>query len=575
MSIVGIDFGTTNSVVAVFTDGRAEAQPIDEPKNGEWKAMGFDRLLPSVFARGDAGEPLFGWAAKLRTGRKLEAVKRLLDADDKVSLDGEEYFVEEIASLLFGAIKQGAVQHALDISKAVVTVPANSRGLARLRTKICAGMVGIEVPVLINEPTAAAMAYGLKASVDQNVLVVDWGGGTLDVTLLQVTENVFVEQASKGVGRLGGIDIDKLMFQRLRDDVPEISTWSEAEVGTAMLEIEMAKIRLSDHDATTVALPRGQRSDISRVCFNEWIRPLIERLLVPVRTVIAEGEQQGVFVDVVLLVGGSCKIPAVRDAITELIGKEPLRGAVDPMTAVAEGAAIAAAILEGVYDGDFFVGLEHALGTATLGGAGAGLEFTPVLDRGMKLPAKKVKTFLPVVDGQDSVLLTVWEGDKTKPLDHDDNMLLMEREMELLTPRSIADSRIELEYSLDVSGLLHIHAVDGVDDQVLLDCDLKILIGHDPRTLVQMSRNVEDILNEVTRSTNGERAAPAPVVSLSQDVIVLLDRAREKVIPFVPDDEAAAFGALADALERAAGLGDHQAEKAALESALQRYTYLF
>ena len=575
MSIVGIDFGTTNSALAVFAAGRAEAQPIDEPKDAEWQALGFDRLLPSVFARGDAGEPLFGWPAKLRTGHKIEAAKRLLAADDKVSLDGEEYFVEEIASLLFGAIKQGAAARAgVDIRRAVVTVPANSRGLARLRTKICAGMVGIEVPVLINEPTAAAMAYGLRASVDQSVLVIDCGGGTLDVTLLQVAENVFIEQASKGIGRLGGVDIDKLVFQRLTEDLPGASTWTEAEVGAAMLEIEKAKIRLSSHDETSVALPRGQRRDITRFRFNEWIAPLIERLLVPVRTVISDGQKLGASVDVVLLVGGSCKIPAVRDAVTALIGKEPLRGSIDPMTAVAEGAAIAAAILEEEYDGDFFVGLEHALGTATLSTNEAGLEFATVLQRGMKLPTKAARTFFTVVDQQPTVRVQVWEGDEGKPLDHEENVKLGDFEL-ALTPRTIAESRIELEYLYDLSGLLHVRATDGVDDRVLLDQDLQTLTGQDPRALVQMSRTVESILGEAEGASNDGATTSSSAARMPAEVASLLVRARERVIRFVPDDEAEAIGSLADALERAAARGDYASEMSALESALQRYAYLF
>ena len=292
----------------------------------------------------------------------------------------------------------------LDIRRAVVTVPANSRGLARLRTKICAGMVGIEVPVLINEPTAAAMAFGLRTSIDQNVLVIDWGGGTLDVTLLQVAEGVFIEQASKGVSRLGGIDIDKVIFQRLTEDLPETSTWTEAEIGAAMLEIEKAKIRLSSHDETSVALPRGHRREHQSLSFQRvdraassngcWYRSVPSS---------RRAKRLVVSVDAVLLVGGSCKIPAVRDAVTALIGKEPLRGAVDPMTAIAEGAAIAAAILEQQYDGDFFVGLEHALGTAIVGEHNTGLEFAPVLKRNVKLPAKAVGTFFPVVDHQPTV----------------------------------------------------------------------------------------------------------------------------------------------------------------------------
>lgn len=570
MSSLGIDFGTTNSVLASFDRGVTETQPIDVPKDLEWSTMGFDRVLPSVFARGANGEPLFGWAAKLSSGEKSQAVKRLLATEEKVSVDGEDYLVEEIVSLLFGAIKQGAAAHAgIDLRRAVVTVPANSRGLARLRTKVCANMVGIEVPVLINEPTAAAMAYGLRAAVDQNVLVVDWGGGTLDVTLLQVADNVFVEQASKGVGKLGGIDVDKLMFQQLTQDLPEAATWTHAEIADAVLEIEKAKVRLSDNDATSVALPRGQRKEITRFRFNEWIEPLIQRLLVPVRTVVAEGLALGTPVDVVLLVGGSCKIPVVREAIAAEVGREPLRGAVDPMTAIAEGAAIAAAILDGTHDGDFFVGTEHALGTVALDGQG-GLRFSEILPRNMKLPAKGSDHFYPVTDMQETVLMQVVEGDATKPLDHEDNVQLDEWKIPLV-PRLVSESRIEIEYSYDVSGLLHVKVIDGVDDRILHEADVQSMTGHDPRALVQMAQHVESILEDSTAPT----PAPSLVADLPPEVELLLDRARAKVAPFVPDGDAQEIRALADALETASATGEYQAEKVALDSALQRYSYLF
>jgi molecular chaperone DnaK (HSP70) len=568
MSIIGIDFGTTNSALATFADGGARAEPIDAPDD-EWSAMGFDRVLPSVFARGDDAEPLFGWAAKLRTSRKIEAVKRLLAADDTVSLDGETYYVEEIASLLFGAIKHGAAANAgLDVVRAVVTVPSNSRGLARLRTKICAGMVGIEVPVLINEPTAAAMAYGLRTTSEQNVLVVDWGGGTLDVTLLMVSEGVFIEQASKGVGKLGGVDVDKLIFQRLTEDIPDATTWTDDEVGAAMLESEKAKIRLSDLEETSVPLPRGQRRSVTRRRLNEWLAPLVERLLVPVRTVIAEGEASGSRVDTVLLVGGSCKMPVVREAIADVTGREPLR-TVDPLTAVAEGAAIAAAILEGEYDGDFFVTTEHALGTAVFDPRNGVSSLSTILPRNMKLPAAKTEPFVPIVDNQESVRFEVWEGDATKPLGDDDNVKLAEWEVSLV-PRPLSDARIDVEYAYDASGLLHVKVADGVDDRTLFEADVRLMTGRDPGSLVEMATRVDETLRAVASGVAGSSDA-----SLPSDVSQSLARARVNVIPFVPDDAAVELRRFADALEAVALSGNYADEKADLDEALRRYAYLF
>lgn len=567
MTAVGIDFGTTNSALATFTGGTATAVDIDI-RDDEWKALGFGRVMPSVFARGDAGEPLFGWAAKLRPGRNLAAVKRLLAADDKVELDGEEYYVEEVASLLFGAIKQGAASQGLDVRKAVVTVPSNSRGLARLRTRICAQMAGIEVPILINEPTAAAMAYGLRTTTDQNVLVVDWGGGTLDVTLLQVSAGVFVEQASKGVQHLGGIDVDRLIFLELTRTVSGSDSWSEAEHGAAMLEIEKAKIRLSDHEETRVALPRGQDRDLSRRQLNEIVAPLIERLLVPVRTVVAEGEESGSPVDSILLVGGSCKMPIIREKLAELIGREPARSTVDPMTAVAEGAAIAAAILDGEYDADFFVTTEHALGTAVLDPATGVRSFSTILQRNTKLPAKGSEFFSPVVDDQDSLNLSVWEGDEDKALTDADNVLLGEFRV-ALTPRPLSEARLHVEYSYDVNGLLNVTLTDDVDQSVRFQGPVQSAVSRDPRALVEMAQSVEATLAQAP----GQAAVAAPV--LPPDVVESLGRARAKVIPFVPNEEGESIRQLADALEVAATSGDGAAAKAALDEVLRKYAYLY
>jgi len=572
VSSIGIDFGTTNSVLAQFVGGRAEAVPIDAPP-GEWAELGFDRVLPSVYARGEDGGPRFGWAAKANQRLdRFEAVKRLLATEETVTMGGETFIVEEIAGLLFGAIKQGAAERGVDVRKAVVTVPANSRGLARLRTRICAGFAEIEVPILINEPTAAAMAYGLRSSADQNVLVIDWGGGTLDVTLLSIAEDVFVEQASKGVGRLGGIDIDRLVYQKLTEDMPDASSWTSEEVITALLAIELAKVRLSAAEEVSVELPRGQRREITRRRFNEWIGALVDRLLVPVRTVIAEGEAMGSTLDQVVLVGGSCNIPLVRERVSDLTGREPARG-VNPMTAIAEGAAIAAAILDGAHDADFFVTTEHALGTSVLNPATGTLEFSEaILKRNQKLPASGTQTFVPVVDHQEGVELEVWEGDETKPLGDEENVRLAGWEVALV-PRLRDEARIDLTYTYDVSGLLHVRAVDGVDGRILFEGDVQSLSGRDPRMLVAAGEKVRNALAG-TPGLDDHPAADVPR-ELPSDVREIVERARRKVIPFVPDDEAASLGALVEALEVAAMDGDYGAARGALDDALRRHAYLF
>ncbi len=202
MSAFGIDFGTSNCVVARYAAGAIDVLPLDQPPP-TWASAGLDQLLPSVVAVGPGGHARFGWEAKLGTAPRAEAVKRLFAAGEVMELAGRSFPVEEIGALIFGHLRRLVAPRG-ELTRAVVTVPANSRGLARYRTRLCARLAGIEAVVLINEPAAAAMAFGLHAGDDQTVLVVDWGGGTLDVTVLELTDGVFLEHASKGVQRLGG-----------------------------------------------------------------------------------------------------------------------------------------------------------------------------------------------------------------------------------------------------------------------------------------------------------------------------------------------------------------------------------
>ncbi len=358
MSSVGIDFGTTNSVVATYSAGRAEALEIDTPP-AEWADLGFGRVLPTVMALDAAGRPSFGWEAKMQPGGRLEAVKRLFREEEIVSVGGQTFVVEEVATMLFAHMKRRAVEQGVDATQAVVTIPANSRGLARYRTKLTAGMAGLEVLALINEPTAAAMACSARMPFDQRILVVDWGGGTLDVTILQADSGIFVEQASKGIQQLGGLDFDNTISKMIVSVNPDAAAWTTADKSQFRLNVEKGKIRLSDQEFTNIELPRGGNFRLERAQFNQGARHLIERVRQPIEQTLRDIDADPRDIDAVLLVGGTCKIPLVRSFIGDILGKEPVAG-VDPMTAIAEGAAIAAAIMTGeAPDNDFFVGTEQ------------------------------------------------------------------------------------------------------------------------------------------------------------------------------------------------------------------------
>lgn len=566
MTAVGIDFGTTNSVVAQYAAGEVDVIAVDHPP-ADWPG-GFHRVLPSVFALGAEREPLFGWRAKRQPKGKLEAVKRLFSSEDHVSVGTEEFFVEEVAALLFAELRRASLDQGVDFSQAVVTVPANSRGLARTRTKICAGMAGVEVAALINEPTAAAMAFGLTATDDQTILVVDWGGGTLDVTVLGVIGGIFMEQASKGIQRLGGLDFDREIYKHLTADILESSSWDEPQQSEMRLEVERAKIALSSRDEVSVAIPGGGRRLVTRKKLTEWVQPLVRRAQEPVERCLADLRMTPSSIDHLLLVGGTCMMPMVRDFVGDITGRDAARG-VEAMTAVAEGAAVAAAILAGEHDSDFFVSTEHALGTVAVDGRGLP-RFSVLIERNHKLPAKETDRFVPVRDYQDSVLLTVIEGDPEKPLDHEDNVVLKEWEVEL-EPRPADETALDITYEYDVNGILHASVVEANSGKSLFSGDVAFVSGRDPHDLVAMAGRVDSLLQAGESSARGPTTGP----SLPNDVVITLERARGKVIPFVPDDEAKRLEELAVALEGGAAEGDHAAAKQELEEALRRYAYLF
>jgi molecular chaperone DnaK len=486
----GIDFGTTNSVLARLTGTGVETVPLADRLPAEWTSLGLDRVLPSVFAL-TGGRPLFGWPAKKQTRSRLEAVKRLFAVENVVTVGGETLPVEVAGALLFGHIKERAGDDT-PLERAVVTIPANSRGLARARTKLAAGLAGIDVLALINEPTAAAMAHARTIGSDQRILVFDWGGGTLDVTVLLAFEGSFVEQASMGVQRLGGLDLDAAFMAALAPHVPGSDGWTEEERNAFRLDLELAKIQLSTAPTVEVTLPDGGTLEITREYFENAIRPLIERTREPVEVCLRESPGR---IDHLVMVGGSSRIPLVQRFVTDLVGSEPNRD-VDPMTAIAEGAAIAAGILQGtVEDIDFHVGAEHALGTLARDDDTGVSTFSVLIGRNTKFPARTTQVYTPVRDFQESVAIVVVEGNPAKPLDDDDNVVLMDWEIPLPERRPMAEAAINITYEYDVDGILHVLVQDVRTGAVLIDAQLASGTGRNPEQLEEMKKQVVALMS--------------------------------------------------------------------------------
>jgi molecular chaperone DnaK len=572
MNSIGIDFGTTNSVVAVYGSGGTDVLPIDHPPAG-WEGLGFDKVLPSVLGIGVDQAATFGWGAKAQRINKLEAVKRLFASEDSVRIGDAEYSVEMAAALLFARLKHGAADAGLPLDRAVVTIPANSRGLARFRTRLCAGLAGIDVAALINEPTAAAMAHSIAAGQDQNILVFDWGGGTLDVTVLETVGGVFIERASKGIQRSGGLDLDNLFAAAALQQVPGHERWDEDARGLFRLRIERAKILLSTTEETSFELPGGGILSVDRALLKSAIQGKIEETRGPIDQCLRDLRISAGDIDHLVLVGGSSKIPAVRQFVSEVLGREPARGA-DPMTAVAEGAAIAAAILADDLDADFFVATEHALGTISNDDLDVP-EFSVLIGRNHKLPARAQGGYRPAREGQERVLVRVIEGDPTVALDAPDNVILKEWDVEVDPTRPRSESGFTITYEYDVDGILHVMVTDDKTGDIMLRDDLSFGVSRDKAGLVELANAVRTTMSTGSLGAQAMPTTASPgTLTADPASLAVLERVRSKIIPFIDDEEVQRLEAMCRDLENAAG-ADADACRTALETEARKYAYLF
>jgi len=569
MTSIGIDFGTTNSVVATITTSGVEVLAMDEAPV-EWAPYGFDNVFPSVMARDEHGRLDFGWAAKSSSTGRFDAVKRLFATQLDLAVDdsGDAIAVEEVATMLFAELKRRAIERGglSNIDSAVITVPANSKGRARHRTKLCAGMAGLEVLALINEPTAAAMAYAKRHPEARRLLVFDWGGGTLDVTLLESHDGIFIEQASAGLPRSGGLDFDSRLERIVRDAVPGLENLSSSERHQLRLEIELAKIRLSTTEATTIELPGGQSHRVSRARFEQEVQPLLNQAREPIQRCIADLGSAATGIDAVVLVGGTCRIPAVRNLVRDILGVEPDPD-IDPMTAVGEGAAIAAAILSGaIDDSDFFVALEHALGTFVVDPATGEQQFSTIIPRGHKLPVVASSDFTPVYRETESLDVEVVEGDPDATFP--DFTPLKQWDVQLPTEYDENSNRsITIQYDYDVDGILKVTVTDIDTGALLLQDDVSYGIAEDKRKLKQLADRAQASV------ASGSSQAGQTVEVSDPESLKLITQAKSKVIPFLDDSEAQPVLAAVEQLENASPSGVDNA-RISLRDALRPYSYL-
>ena len=458
--VIGIDLGTTNSVVAVLEGG----EPV-VITNAEGS-----RLTPSVVAFSKEGERMVGQVAKRQAitnpERTVMSIKRHMGSDYRVEIDGKKYTPQEISAMILQKLKQDAEAYLGEkVEKAVITVPAYFSDSQRQATKDAGRIAGLEVLRIINEPTAAALAYGIDKEDASTILVFDLGGGTFDVSILELGDGVFEVKATSGNNKLGGDDFDQRLIDYiaaefmkehgidLRQDRMALQRLKEAA--------EKAKIELSSLTSTTINLPfitadqtgpKHLEMTITRAKFNQLTEDLVEKTMGPLRQALADANLKPEDIDRILLVGGSTRIPAVQEAIRKYIGKEPDKG-INPDECVAIGAAIQGGVLAGeVKDVVLLDVTPLSLGIETLGGV-----FTKIIERNTTIPTSKSQIFSTAADNQTSVEIHVLQGERPMAAD---NKTLGRFILSGIPPAPRGIPQIEVTFDIDANGIVNVSAKD-------------------------------------------------------------------------------------------------------------------
>ncbi|MFE4711348.1 MULTISPECIES: molecular chaperone DnaK [Paenibacillus] len=559
--VIGIDLGTTNSCVAVMEGG--EAVVIPNPEGA--------RTTPSVVGFKKDGERIVGETAKRQAitnpDRTISSIKRHIGTNHKESIDAKDYSPQEISAMILQKLKSDAEAYlGQTVTQAVITVPAYFNDSQRQATKDAGKIAGLEVLRIVNEPTAAALAYGLEKSEDQTILVYDLGGGTFDVSILELGDGFFEVKATSGDNKLGGDDFDEVVMNYLvaefkKEQGIDLSK-DKAAVQRLKDAAEKAKKELSGVLTTTVSLPfitvvdgvpQHLEVNLTRAKFDELTAGLVERTLGPTRQALSDAGMTPADLTRIVLVGGSTRIPAVQDAIKKLTGKEPHKG-VNPDEVVALGAAVQAGVLTGdVKDVVLLDVTPLSLGIETAGGV-----FTKMIERNTTIPTSKSQVFSTFADSQPSVEIHVLQGERQMA---NGNKTLGRFTLNEIPPAPRGVPQIEVTFDIDANGIVNVSATDkgtnksqkititsssGLSDaeveQMMKDAELHAEEDRKRKELVEAKNNADQLVYSTEKVIKdlGDKADASEVEKANE--------AKEKVKAAIQTDNLEEINAATEAL---------------------------
>ncbi|RKJ79359.1 molecular chaperone DnaK [Pyramidobacter sp. CG50-2] len=558
--VVGIDLGTTNSCIAVM-----EGENVTIIPNSEGA-----RITPSVVAFTKEGERLVGQLAKrqaiVNADNTIMSIKRHMGSDYTVTIEGKKYTPQEISAMILQKMKHDAEDYlGTEVKKAVITVPAYFTDAQRQATKDAGAIAGLDVLRIINEPTAAALAYGENKSGDHKILVFDLGGGTFDVSLLDVGDGVFEVLATRGDNHLGGDDWDMKIVQWMVAEFKKDQGIDLSADKMAMQRLreaaEKAKIELSSMMETTISLPfitadatgpKHLEMKLSRAKFEDLAADLLQRVVAPVKNALSDSGLNASQIDKILLVGGSSRMPAVQAKVKELLGKEPTKG-INPDECVASGAAIQGAIMSGDTDKNIVLVdvAPLSLGIETLGGV-----CTRIIERNTAIPVSKSQVFSTAADNQPSVEIKVLQGERSMAAD---NVLLGTFSLDGIAPAPRGIPQIEVTFNIDVNGILNVSAKDKGTGK-----EQKITIQSSSLTKDQIEKMKAEAEAHEAEDTKKKELIEAK--NMADSIIYQSEKTLKDLGDKVTPEEKGAVNAKIDELKKAKDGTDPEAIKKAVEA---------